>query len=259
VPRYEVVGFGRKTGRKRVCIYEANNHEDVITMAANQGIIVDVNKIRLLPESTKTETKKSPEYISCSNRNNFLTKIWAKSPIAFRNAFLTTLGVISALILSIYIYGNILHPNPKNIKWAQKKLAINKLFLVESIGQNGIFRGRNLIKYKFSPDATRFYPYLSVWADDNDNIVGVSAVWLGGTRGSGVRSANDITDWLFTHYIHDGFENLTGFYMILDNGKFYNKKDEEIYDIFYKKWYIIITRYKINETKYSYLATAQTW
>jgi hypothetical protein len=55
MPRYEVVGFGRETGRKRVRIYEAKNKEDAIMMAASEGTVVDVNKIRILPESPATE------------------------------------------------------------------------------------------------------------------------------------------------------------------------------------------------------------
>jgi len=55
MPRYEVVGFGRETGRKRVRIYEAKNKEDVIMMAASEGTIVDMSKIRILPESPATE------------------------------------------------------------------------------------------------------------------------------------------------------------------------------------------------------------
>jgi hypothetical protein len=55
MPRYEVVGFGRETGRKRVRIYEAKNIEDVVMMAASEGTIVDMSKIRILPESPATE------------------------------------------------------------------------------------------------------------------------------------------------------------------------------------------------------------
>ena len=55
MPRYEVVGLGRETGRKRVRIYEARNKEDAIMMAASEGIVVDTSKIRILPESPATE------------------------------------------------------------------------------------------------------------------------------------------------------------------------------------------------------------
>ena len=35
---------------------------------------------------------------------NIIKKIWTKSPLAYRTGFLTTLGVISALTLSAYVY-----------------------------------------------------------------------------------------------------------------------------------------------------------
>ncbi len=55
MPRYEVVGFGRETGRKRVRIYETKNKEDAIMMTSSEGTIVEVNKIRILPEPPATE------------------------------------------------------------------------------------------------------------------------------------------------------------------------------------------------------------
>lgn len=55
MPRYEVVGFGRETGRKRVRIYETKDKEDAIITAASEGIIVDMDQIRILPEPPPTE------------------------------------------------------------------------------------------------------------------------------------------------------------------------------------------------------------
>jgi len=55
MPRFEVVGIGRETGRKRVRIYEAKDEEDAIMMAASDGTVVDKKKIRILPESPPTE------------------------------------------------------------------------------------------------------------------------------------------------------------------------------------------------------------
>jgi len=54
----------------------------------------------------KTEApKKTSEYKPRPSRSNFLTKIWTKSPAPFRNAFLATLGVLSALFMVYYLYG----------------------------------------------------------------------------------------------------------------------------------------------------------
>ena len=51
MPRFEVVGFGRETRRKRVRIYEALNLDDAIAMAAADGTIVEVGKTIRLPDA----------------------------------------------------------------------------------------------------------------------------------------------------------------------------------------------------------------
>lgn len=57
MPRFEVVGLGRETGRKRVRIYEARNEDEAIMMAASDGTIVEKNKIFILPEIPPTESQ----------------------------------------------------------------------------------------------------------------------------------------------------------------------------------------------------------
>lgn len=52
--------------------------------------------------------KKSPIVVPSNlprKSGNLLGKIWNNSPVAYRTGFLATLGVITALLLSIYIYG----------------------------------------------------------------------------------------------------------------------------------------------------------
>ena len=58
MPRFEVVGIGRETGKKRVHIYEADNKEAAIAAASADGTIVEVDKIRQLPEVPATEAQK---------------------------------------------------------------------------------------------------------------------------------------------------------------------------------------------------------
>jgi len=58
MPRFEVVGIGRETGKKRVHIYEADNKEAAIAAASADGTIVEVDKIRQLPEIPATESQK---------------------------------------------------------------------------------------------------------------------------------------------------------------------------------------------------------
>lgn len=55
MPRFELTGIGRSTGKKRVRIFEAKDQEDAIMMAAADGTVVDMTKIRILPESPPTE------------------------------------------------------------------------------------------------------------------------------------------------------------------------------------------------------------
>lgn len=229
-------------------------------------------------------------------KNSYLKKILLISGLAF------------VLIVSIYIYRYILYPDPQNLDWAEKILTQNKLFLLTPVGQDGIFRGRNLTEYKFSQNATHVYPYLSVWADRKNNIVGVSVHWdeyiEGVIRPDHSSPTDDLQEWLINYNIRNGLELLTGWtglYVVQHDGKFHfnydydeiiraariealakneelekaivdvakkmkidKQNDKEIYDESYKKWSIIITRWKINDENqvcigYTYLATAQTW
>lgn len=50
MPRYEIVGVGRETGRKRTHVFTAKNQEDAIMMASSEGTIVDTGKTVQLPE-----------------------------------------------------------------------------------------------------------------------------------------------------------------------------------------------------------------
>ena len=58
MPRFEVVGIGRETGRKRVNIYNAADKEAAIAIASAEGTIVEVDKIRQLPEMPATDAQK---------------------------------------------------------------------------------------------------------------------------------------------------------------------------------------------------------
>ena len=58
MPRFEVVGIGRETGRKRVHIYATDNIEAAIAAASADGTIVEVDKIKQLPDSPATDSQK---------------------------------------------------------------------------------------------------------------------------------------------------------------------------------------------------------
>jgi endogenous inhibitor of DNA gyrase (YacG/DUF329 family) len=72
-------------------------------------IVVPVDALRSADSPTPPAR---PVSGSQSSRSNFLTKLWNHSPVAFRTGFLTTLGVVSALTLCVYVYGRIFLPRP---------------------------------------------------------------------------------------------------------------------------------------------------
>lgn len=78
MPRYEVVGIGRETGRKRVRVYDVENQEAAISAAAADGTVVEVGKIRLLPDLPPTEAQ--IEY--AKNLNIKITKDLTKKSIS---------------------------------------------------------------------------------------------------------------------------------------------------------------------------------
>ena len=55
MPQFQVVGIGKITGRKRKRIYEAEDIDSAIMMAADDGTIVEVGKTEILPEPPATE------------------------------------------------------------------------------------------------------------------------------------------------------------------------------------------------------------
>jgi len=67
-------------------------------------IVVPTDTLQIAEPSKPMMPQEPKSLPSCGN---FLTKIWNHSPVAFRTGFLTTLGVLSALALCIYIYGRI--------------------------------------------------------------------------------------------------------------------------------------------------------
>jgi predicted Zn finger-like uncharacterized protein len=112
---------------------------------------------------------------------------WNKAPAAFRTAFLSTLGVLSALMITWFIYGKLPQQNnPIQNKPAQtldsvsSQLATCGLYPDMASPRSGIFRGRILKEYRFLPDANYGNDYLSVWMDESQRIVGISMVWISG-------------------------------------------------------------------------------
>ena len=57
MPRYEVVGIGKHTGRQRVKIYDVANEDAAIVAASADGTIVDMSNLRVLPEKPPTNSE----------------------------------------------------------------------------------------------------------------------------------------------------------------------------------------------------------
>jgi len=72
-------------------------------------IVVPIDVLQA-SESPKSTAPQESQLLP--SRGNFLTKLWNRSPVAFRTGFLTTIGVLSALALCIYIYGRISSSHP---------------------------------------------------------------------------------------------------------------------------------------------------
>jgi len=108
------------------------------------------------------------------------------TPRAFKVAFLSTLGVISAFLMAFYVYGHFFVPasGSSAINLAQVRLAKDKLFLKNPLPQYGILRGRYLSEYSFLPDANHDWPSLSLWIDDSHNLAGISTSWYSTKHGS---------------------------------------------------------------------------
>ena len=58
MPRFEIVGIGRETEKKRVRVYAADNKESAISAASADGTIVELDKIRQIPDIPATESQK---------------------------------------------------------------------------------------------------------------------------------------------------------------------------------------------------------
>ena len=59
MPRFEVVGIGRETGRQRKKIYQAFDKEAAIMAASADGTIVEMDKIKELPIGHPTDAQLS--------------------------------------------------------------------------------------------------------------------------------------------------------------------------------------------------------
>lgn len=123
-------------------------------------------------ENVKKETVKAA-------KNNIFINAWKKSPLAFKTGFLTTIGVISALMVAGYTYRfSFLGSHGRSeIESYCKSLESHNLFRDGVTPYTSIFRGRRLTCAGFVPDANRAIPKLELWLDDRERVVGIAIMW----------------------------------------------------------------------------------
>lgn len=195
-----------------------------------------------------------PDYIARKG-GNFIGKIWKGSPNAFRTGFLTTLGVICALIVSFYVYSHIIMYRPTieklPIEAVQKQLSKCGLFPISLVGLPGFFQGRYLFEYRFFPDATCPDICLSVWTDrTSKDIVGIKATWLGFDDGKAAQIKADKNIFYHSKMVCNGFKSLTNTDLtVLPSAQFMpGERNFEFYQKQYHNWFIHISRAKtLNE------------
>jgi len=166
--------------------------------------------------------------------SNIFTKAWHSTPAAFRTGFLTTLGVIAAIGISVYLYTNYyissshsqsnqtIRPAPQvttspqsptySLAYYEQYLANKAVFPIET--KAGILRGRQLTRHTFSPDVNYSQPCLSIWTDSQDTVCGISALWNSWSETTTKKDMETygfmgISPNAFTHSIvRSSFENL---------------------------------------------------
>jgi len=156
--------------------------------------------------------KKPPIVIpSLPSRRNFLTKLWSKSPNAFKTGFLATLGVLSAFLLFLKFSPSFFpRQSAESFNFIRSQLESKKLFLVNTYPQAGYLRGRALSYYEFKRDATRYHSLLCIWINDRNIPVAITADWLGNFFGSPADITNDAMEHTCSSAVVEGFKHIIG-------------------------------------------------
>jgi hypothetical protein len=121
------------------------------------------------------------ETLKTIKKHNPIRSAWNRMPVPFKTAFLSTLGVISASMITFYFYGNIfktkVSQDPYSFSGYKGLLESKGLFWNGEPPQTEILRGRSLTATCFVPDANKYIPHLKLWSDDKNSVAGFSAVW----------------------------------------------------------------------------------
>jgi hypothetical protein len=192
-------------------------------------------------------------------------RIWTNAPGPFRNAFLATCGVLSSLMVTWFIYGNV-HGTSKpadTLETLTAQMAQCGLFPDGTSPHPGIFRGRNLQEYRFLPDANFDSDYLSIWLNDDHQLVGVSTIWFADARGIPKEENDKEMSYFFRiTKIQTVFERLTNFDVInISHAKFVpDNENRVIAQIESRHWKIKASKsIMANEKRLIFCVTAQNW
>lgn len=191
-------------------------------------------------------------------------RMWNNAPLPFRNAFLGTLGVLSAIMITWMLYGKATGRTSQinTMENITSEMAQLGLFPDAYSPNQGIFRGRNLKEYRFLPDANYNQEFLSVWVDDYKTVVGASTKWIGDKDGSTFLLLKDDIDYVLrVDQIHKAFNFISGFQINrISKANFTKNKNLYIGFAECSKWSIQISKFPLNDNKnYLFSITAQNW
>lgn len=192
-------------------------------------------------------------------------RIWTNAPTPFRNAFLATCGVLSAMMVTWFIYGNI-HGSAKptdTLETLTAQMTQCGLFPDDASPHPGIFRGRNLQEHRFFPDANFDRDYLSIWVDNSKNIVGLSSIWMADERGMPKQENDKEMSYYFRiTKIHLAFQKISRFDVIgVAYAKFVPENEDRFTaNIENHNWNIQASKFKIpKDNRFGFCITAQNW
>jgi hypothetical protein len=212
---------------------------------------------------------------------NVFIRIWKNSPAPFRIAFLATMGVICAVLISLLAYSHLFAGEVRDIEKCRLSLEQEGLFYVEG-PISSVFRGRKLDAYFFASDANNFQDCIVVYTDISDIVVGIAACWDGNISGSAADIIGDPAAYNRYNKTMSGFLALVKYPLYFpphDTAWTINKDRNGVFtSIDNKTWNIQINRSPSDllGTKnhkemsdfldgdktgrvYRYMATAQTW
>lgn len=217
---------------------------------------------------------------------NSAKRIWNHSPVQFRNAFLATFGVLSALLITLYIYGGIFHSTsgsassvqstPERIKdhaimldQARSLLESNGVYHDGSLPKLVTFRGRNLYRTVYSPDANYFVPNMALYTDIHGCVVGCMVLYMSDKTNTDLRRC--LSDKLIKESSDAAFVRqksaLNAFSVLISDDptlqkNFTSMNKDDSQSVIYTKgiWTIEIVKSEIIKNDlYSYMVVAQSW